>query len=330
MVASVIRSGEESCPPPRQDRQFWFSLWAPAKINLYLQVLGKRPDGYHELITILQAVGWYDRLDFAPAEAPGILLSCNNPSLPTDEGNLVVRAVCLLAERFGLRPSARLHLEKTIPVGAGLGGGSSDAAATLLGMARLWELDLEACTLEALAAELGSDVPFFLKGGRALATGRGEKTEFIGSHGGGVVVLVIPRAGLATREVYAGLKKALTSQGADAKVIMKRFRTNKTGELSKLLRNDLEASAFHLRPDLLELKERIHATVLAEGTLLAGSGSALYALVQDLAAAGALTDQLRETPGLDCRVVYTVGEGVVATWPEPRANLGGRLPTGFA
>ncbi|MDX1419144.1 MAG: 4-(cytidine 5'-diphospho)-2-C-methyl-D-erythritol kinase, partial [Rubricoccaceae bacterium] len=145
---------------------------APAKINLGLHVLRRRADGFHDVETVLVPIGWADGLTARPA--PGLRFTCSDPALPTDDGNLVVRAARALAGWAGVAPAAALHLAKRVPYGAGLGSGSSDAAHTLRLLARLWGLDVPADALHGLAAGLGSDVPFFLGDGPALATGRGE------------------------------------------------------------------------------------------------------------------------------------------------------------
>jgi len=148
-------------------------LRASAKVNLALEVLGKRADGYHEIATVLQAVDLFDRI--AVETADSLSLHTDDPDLPTDEGNLVMRAARLLQKAAGIETGARIRLQKRIPVAAGLGGGSSDAAATLWGLSRLWKLRWPTARLQELAVELGMDVPFFLGAGRAVARGRGEQ-----------------------------------------------------------------------------------------------------------------------------------------------------------
>jgi 4-diphosphocytidyl-2-C-methyl-D-erythritol kinase len=151
-----------------------FTIAARAKVNLGLEILGRRADGYHEIATVLQEIDLADELVFR--EAPEVSLTCSEPTL-ADESNLIVRAVRLLQQETGRSAGVAIHLEKRIPVSAGLGGGSSDAAATLVGLNHFWQLRLTEADLGELASRLGSDVPFFIRGGTQLATGRGETLE---------------------------------------------------------------------------------------------------------------------------------------------------------
>ncbi len=150
------------------------TIRAPAKINLFLKILGKRRDGYHELLSLFLMVGLYDEIAFEP-DPRDLRLFVSDPALTTGDENLVIRAARLLAQRTGLEPKARIRLQKNIPMGAGLGGGSSDAAAALVGLNRLWRTGLSRSDLSHLGLQLGSDVPFFLKGPSALVGGRGER-----------------------------------------------------------------------------------------------------------------------------------------------------------
>lgn len=151
------------------------TVTAPAKINLGLAITGRRSDGFHDLISVFQTVSWSDELEFSQAD--DISLSCSDTDLPIGPDNLVWRASELVRKHFGIQSGARIHLRKSIPWGAGLGGGSSDAAATLLGLAKLWDIEADESIWLGLCAELGSDVPFFLRGGTAVVTGRGEHVE---------------------------------------------------------------------------------------------------------------------------------------------------------
>ncbi|MCJ7822857.1 MAG: 4-(cytidine 5'-diphospho)-2-C-methyl-D-erythritol kinase, partial [Armatimonadetes bacterium] len=183
---------------------------ASAKVNLCLRVLGRRSDGYHEVQTVLHTVGIWDTLRLSPL--PGerrIALTVNVPEVPADESNLCWRAAHLLAERAGTPHGVRIDLEKCIPAGAGMGGGSSDAAATLAGLSRMWELDLDPAELEGIGAELGADVPFFLRGGCCLARGRGEKLEDLAAVDAWLVV-VVPERRVPTAQAYAALGRGAT------------------------------------------------------------------------------------------------------------------------
>lgn len=154
-----------------------FSLPAPAKLNLFLHINGRRPDGYHLLQTLFVLLNHGDTLDFAAADT--LSLSCDDPTLPVDDGNLVLRAARLLQQESGHRGGARLHLRKALPAGGGVGGGSSDAATTLWGLNRLWGLDLDVDTLARLGLSLGADVPVFVRGRNAWAEGVGERLQAV-------------------------------------------------------------------------------------------------------------------------------------------------------
>ncbi|MFQ3592167.1 MAG: 4-(cytidine 5'-diphospho)-2-C-methyl-D-erythritol kinase, partial [Gemmataceae bacterium] len=152
-------------------------LWTPAKVNLFLEVMSRRPDGFHELATLMMGVGWYDTLEYIERPTGEVILHCDTPELSTGPDNLIVRAAELLRTRLGICQGVEIRLFKRIPMQAGLAGGSSDAAATLAGLNHLWRLGLDAPTLAALGAELGSDVSFFFHGPAAWCTGRGELIE---------------------------------------------------------------------------------------------------------------------------------------------------------
>ena len=177
-------------------------LSAPAKVNLTFEALGRRADGYHEVRTVLHAISLADEIAFAPAddlrfavESPDAGARSSAASAPAGDDNLVLRAARLLRREAGVKAGATIRLRKRIPVAAGLGGGSSDAATTLRGLRRLWGLDLDADALRELAAQLGSDVPFFVTGGAALAEGRGERLTPLPPAQGGVVVMASPPDG---------------------------------------------------------------------------------------------------------------------------------------
>ncbi len=211
---------------------------AHAKINLGLRVLNKRPDGYHEVDTVLQALDLYDVLTLEPRASGGISLTSPGLDIPADE-NLAYRAARLLAERVGLPRGVRIALEKRIPVGAGLGGGSSDAAAVLQGLNALFELGLDREGLLALASELGSDVPFFLVGGRCRARGRGERLAPVpvpAAERGATYALLVPPFSLGAREVYEAWDRLLPATPDSP------------------YPNDLEGAALALRPELREYR----------------------------------------------------------------------------
>jgi 4-diphosphocytidyl-2-C-methyl-D-erythritol kinase len=190
------------------------TLWAKAhaKVNLHLEVLAKRDDGFHEVETVLQTLALHDRLRFRPTKGP-IHVICEHPRVPEDRTNLCHRAARRLRKRLDLRVGVEIRLEKRIPVAAGLGGGSADAAATLLALSRLWQRELEYEELLVMARELGADVPFFLRGGTQLARGIGDQLTPLHASGRGVYLLVTPSWELSTARVYEGLKMGLTQHG---------------------------------------------------------------------------------------------------------------------
>ena len=252
-------------------------ILAPAKINLGLAVLGRRGDGYHELRTIFQTVSLCDRIALRHARG-GVSVNC--PSLPgLGERNLASRAARLFLEKTGVAGGVRIDLEKRIPAEGGLGGGSSDAAAVILGCCRLFGVFPEPGMLQSMAAALGSDVPFFLSGGSAIGSGRGEVLEPLAPFAGNAVALIhLSAAGLPTAAVYRRLRPAaLTGSGRKLTIVLACWREGDLRRLARSLFNDLEAPAFALAPGLAVVKETLSAAG-AEGALLCGSGSSVFGL----------------------------------------------------
>ena len=218
---------------------------AYAKINLVLEVVGKRADGYHEVLTILQAVGLYDELTCEPAAD----LTLEAPALPDDAPNLVLRAAEALQEATGCQAGAALTLRKHIPTASGLGGGSADAAATLTVLNRLWNLYLERVELERIAAQLGSDVPFYFTGGTALARGRGERVEPLPDARPRWLVILVPDVVLPdkTRQIYATLDPKWYTPGGFVLTLAQRLRTDPAASW-RPLGNGLEPTAMQVFP----------------------------------------------------------------------------------
>ena len=259
-------------------------LPAFAKINSCLYVLGRRADGYHELRTIFQTIGLHDTLSFSSLRNPKLELSCDDPSLPTGRGNLVWRAVAAARRALGMRAGVHVRLQKRIPVARGLGGGSSDAAAALLGIERLAGRPIAAEERLRIAAQLGSDVPFFLCGGRAFGIGRGEEIYPLPDEPKAAVLLVSPAGiGVRTREAYGWLRAPrLTAPAAESK--LRRFCALCWSGQGSLLENDFEAPVFRRHPRLARIKRALlrHG---AAGAALAGSGSAVFGVFQSPAQA---------------------------------------------
>lgn len=301
----------------------------PGKVNLVLRVLGRRPDGYHELRTVFQAVDLWDCLEVSPGE--GITLRCDDPGVPADASNLVVRAAERLRAAVG-RPElgAALRLRKGIPAGGGMGGGSSDAAGALLLLTRFWDLTVRGGDLLRLAAGLGSDVPFFLTGGTALGTGRGERIRPLPFAGPRPLLLGFPPFSTSTAEVYAAHAAALT--GCTPGVSLPRLSAGnwrKDNEFS-VSGNDLEATVLPRWPELAAFRDAL----LLEGALqasVAGSGSTVFGVFEDetrrCAAADALgpmfvTWKLLRTRAI--RVAAHVERGGLPHEHHPSACLSGR------
>ena len=253
---------------------------APAKINLTLRVLGKRPDGYHELESIMQMLTLADLLTIESADE--LTFTCSDPALENEE-NLVVRAARLLQPRNAIPRGARIHLEKRIPAQAGLGGGSSDAAATLLALNQLWEIRLPLDELDGMARALGADVPFFLYTPTAIARGRGDDLTPLPHETICHVVLAKPHAGLSTAAVYAALRARpyhpqrphppLPETRAMATALMK----GNVAAVAGALVNDLERPALTQLPELSRIRERM-LQLGALSVLLCGSGSAMFGI----------------------------------------------------
>ena len=254
-------------------------LRTSAKVNLALEVLGKRGDGYHEIATVLQAVDLFDRLTMETADT--LSLHVDDPELPTDEGNLVMRAARLLQKTAGIEKGAQLRLQKRIPVAAGLGGGSSDAAATLLGLNRLWGLRWPRARLQELAVELGMDVPFFLGTGRAVARGRGERLQALPGGGGYALVLVNPRTPLSTREIYGRVPAGWHAEPAGTERVIEALRRRNVAALAAALTNNLERVVEPVLPVIGRMKAALLAAG-ALGAIMSGSGPTVFGLARSL------------------------------------------------
>ena len=254
---------------------------APAKINLYLGVGARRADGFHPLATVYQAVGLYDDVTVTDAEEWSVELTEPIDGVPLDETNIAVRAGRALTAHHGIDRRARIVIHKGIPVAGGMAGGSADAAATLVALDRLWDLQTTDEDLLALAADLGSDVPFALVGGTAEGTGRGEVVTPLTDHGHWWWVVVPNPVGLSTPKVYAEFDR-LTPEAPPPRVpehLYAALRTGVADDLAIALRNDLEDPALELRPDLEDTLQdgyRAGATM----ALMSGSGpTALFLCV---------------------------------------------------
>ncbi len=253
------------------------SFKTPAKVNLGLHILGKREDGFHELETLFQMVNWCDEIKIERRSC-GLELVCNQPGIPTDKGNLIIKAAHLLETRFPDRcQGARIHLNKNIPHGAGLGGGSGNAAGVLLGLNFLWDLKLARKDLIAMASELGSDVPFFLLSPCAIGKGRGEVLEPVKSSIRFYVLMVYPGFTISTALVYGNLKLNLTKRENNINILKNFLLQSEFAQLGAAWSNDLEPIVFQEYPDTSRIKKEVLA-LGAKGALLSGSGSTVFGI----------------------------------------------------
>jgi 4-diphosphocytidyl-2-C-methyl-D-erythritol kinase len=270
---------------------------SPCKVNLLLNILGRRPDGFHELETVMQPVALHDEISFERSGA-GVKLTCSSPALPVDGQNLVHRAATAFLEAAGISEGVRIHLEKRIPLAAGLGGGSGNAATTLTGLNELFGGPLGREQLQSLAAKLGSDVPFFLQSGPALATGRGENITPLAPFPalrGLVLVLVHPGFGISTAWAYKNLARfpaALNGRPGRAHELAGLLEGADPAAAAAGFYNSLEAPALEKFPVLALFQEFFRANG-AVGALMSGSGSTTFALAPSEAVAEQMVERLK-------------------------------------
>lgn len=260
---------------------------APAKLNLFFEVLGKRADGYHEIETLVLPIDWYDTLFFQDDPCGAISLRCLQPSsargprgteagdIPEGDENLVVRAARLLRQRAGVTCGARMRLVKRIPSAAGLGGGSSDAAATLLAANAVWRLGWSREQLAEVGAALGSDVPLFLAHGASVCRGRGERVESLGGLGGLHFVVVRPPVGLSTAAVYQRCEPAGAPRPLQP--LLEGLQRGQLQQVGRGMFNRLEAAAESLSPWIARLRQEL-ADLECLGYQMSGSGSCYFGL----------------------------------------------------
>lgn len=306
-----------------------YSLRAPAKINLYLEIIGDRPDGFHELVMILQSIDLADRVDIRANGTQEIRLFCNSGEVPQDQTNLAYRAAALIAksfpdsyDRFG---GVDIAIDKQIPVGAGLAGGSGNAAAVLVGMDLLWSLGLTQSELQDLGAQLGSDIPFCIAGGTALATGRGEKLDTLPVPENLYVVLAKYRSlSVSTAWAYQTYRKQFGAnylrelndlesrrQQVHSGNIMAAIAKRDSGAIGQHLRNDLEKVVLPEHPKVAQLRDVFQQQDVL-GTMMSGSGPTVFALVDSQTKA----EQVRD------RVQAAIKDSDLALWVTQCCNAG--------
>jgi 4-diphosphocytidyl-2-C-methyl-D-erythritol kinase len=277
---------------------------SPCKVNLLLNILGRRADGFHELETVFHHVNVCDRLTFEKGAA-GIELTCDAPTLPTDSRNLVQRAATSFLQASGISDGVKIHLEKNLPLAAGLGGGSGNAATTLLALNELFGRPLLEAKLHEIAATLGSDINFFLQDKPALATGRGEKIEPLENFPalrGRAFLLIHPGFGISTPWAYQNLGRfpeALNGKAGRAKELISKLQVNDWPAAAGGFYNSLEAPALEKFPVLALFQEflRENGALVA---LMSGSGSTTFAIVNDVTSAEALVEKFKGRFGREC------------------------------
>ncbi len=263
-----------------------------AKVNLTLEVLGRRADGYHAIRSILIPVSLHDTVSFAPGGRK--LVFRGGQGTPKDESNLAVRAVRALEEQTGARHGVDIRIVKRIPVAAGLGGGSSNAATVLRGLNELWELGLSPAELERLGLRVGSDVPFFLRGATCLAGGRGEELQALPRGGSLELVLVCPMLRVTSKWAYDQVPGELTRSGGSTSMVKVALASGRVELLAANLSNDLEAGVVREHRIVAEAKQRLKAAG-ALGAVMSGSGPTVFGIAPDRESADAIAKQV-ESP----------------------------------
>lgn len=281
-------------------------LNAYAKINLALDVKAKREDGFHEVETVLHTLALHDSVTLRE-QGEGIVIRTDSDAVPQDARNLVVRTAQMLRERFGVERGVEIEIQKRVPVAAGLGGASADAAVTLLGLAQMWKLRLDGRELLSLAASLGSDVPFFMEGGAAVARGRGERLQWLAPLPTTWVVLARPRAEVATAWAYDTLDLETITARPDIPGLVEAMRQEDISTVGRLLGNVFEPLVTQTLPRVSELKQRLLAGE-AYGVSLSGTGPVMFGLMANEAAARRVAEDLAADTGVEVLVTRTFAE----------------------
>jgi 4-diphosphocytidyl-2-C-methyl-D-erythritol kinase len=308
-----------------------YTLIAPAKINFYLEIISDRPDGYHELAMILQSIDLADEINLQSLSTETISVRCQHPQVPTDKSNLAYRAAALMAAQF---PQAlaeyggvEITINKHIPVAAGLAGGSTNAAAVLMGIDLLWNLGLTKSELEELGATLGSDVPFCVAGGTVIATGRGETLSPLPSLDNIYIVLAKYRSlEVSTAWAYKTYRQefgssylrdtenlAARAAAVHSEAIVKAILNKDTGDIAQKMHNDLERVVLPAYPQVLHLRELFASQPGVLGTMMSGSGPSVFAVVESETQAQAVKTEIRAAipdEDLELFVTRTITHGV--------------------
>ena len=258
------------------------SMWinAPAKINIGLDVVGKREDGYHEVKMIMQSIRLFDRLTLTRKKDPGVRLTTNLKFLPTDDNNLIVKSAKMLMKEFNLEGGLNINLEKRIPVAAGMAGGSTDAASTMIAINQMYELGLSNSQLMKRAVKIGADIPYCIMKGTALAEGIGEKLSTIPKLPNCTILIVKPKIHVSTREVYAGLTLDENTVHPDIDLMVEDMKKKDITSLCSHIGNILESVTIPMYPEIAEIKDFMMKNG-AKGSLMSGSGPTVFGIYTD-------------------------------------------------
>ncbi len=318
-ASGTRRSGGPLASPVSTDAPFTFPAFA--KINWILRVLNRRADNFHEIRTVFQTISLHDQLTFSPLAENEIQFVCDSPHVPANETNLVYRAARLLKDLKAIRRGAHLELKKNIPTGGGLGGGSSDAAVTMLGLAHLWQIETSESELASVGAQLGADVPFFFTGGTALGEGRGEKVSPLRDVTWKHLLVVAPGVEVSTAKAYEALGRgALTKTNLQTMLLVSRAELLFSDSLPDALHNDFEPVIFRQWPEIKRAARVLYARG-ARKCLLAGSGASVFGLFDNQ------DEMIRASHKLKGETGWRVFECATLTRAEYRQAL--RAPAQF-
>jgi 4-diphosphocytidyl-2-C-methyl-D-erythritol kinase len=256
------------------------SLRSPAKVNLYLKVLNKRPDGLHNIVTLFERINLFDDIRFKTNKSGKIRLFCNHPHVPIGPKNLIYKVAKKLQEECNVKEGVDVDIRKRIPVAAGLAGGSSNAATALLGLNKLWNLHLTKKRMVEYAASLGSDIAFFLfNTSWALGTEKGSQIKPLQVKTKLWHILVVPKIKVYSGQVYNGLKLGLTKKRTNVNILIHHLRKNHLDDVSHLMTNDLESEVVRICPQLMRIKQQMRS-LQAISVMVSGSGPCVYGLTQ--------------------------------------------------
>lgn len=253
-------------------------LQSPAKVNLYLKIISKRSDGFHNISTLFERINLIDEIRFESKQEDSIRIVCSHPHVPCGPKNLVYKVAKMLKADFGIKKGIEIRIKKRIPVAAGLAGGSSNAATALLGLNKIWKLGLSKQKLLSYARLIGSDVAFFLHDcSWGLGTERGDRIKRLDLKAKLWHVLVVPRVKIYSWKIYGGYKLQLTKKNDNVNILIHNLRKNNILKVGRLLFNDLEVAIIQLCPRLLNLKKRLKS-LKTKGVMVSGSGPAVFGL----------------------------------------------------